>query len=79
MAKTPPVKRLVGLPYGIDCDGVARRDVDGCDVSGVVSHVDGVRVGGWGWVEVSGGGGVSWRIDGGVMDEDGVDGGAGGS
>ena len=41
--------------YGIDCDGVARRDVSGRDVSGVMCHVDGVRIGGWGRVEVSSG------------------------
>ena len=79
LAKTPPVERLVGSPYGIHCDRVAGRDVDVCDVSGVMSHVDGVRIGGWGWVEVSGGGGVSWQVDRGVVDEDGAMGGAGSS
>ena len=79
MAKTPPVKRLVGSLYGIHCDRVAGRDVDVCDMSGVVSHVDGVHIGGWGWVEVSGGGSVSRQVDRGVVDEDGADGRAGGS
>ena len=70
----------MGSPYGIDCDRVARRDVSGCDASGV----DGVRVGGWGECErggvgASSGGGVSWRVDRGGVDEDGAVGGAGGS
>ena len=79
MAKTPPVECLVGSPYGIDCDRVAGRDVDGCGASGVVCHVDGCGEPGCGRVEVSGGGGASWRIDGGMMDKDGVVGSAGGS
>ena len=74
----------MGLPYGINCDRVARHDVNGCDASGVMCHTDGVCVGGWGecehgGVEVSGGGGVLWQVDRGMVDEDGAVGRATGS
>ena len=80
----PKASTQACLPYGIDCDRVAGRDVSWCGANGVMCHINGVRVGGWGeckrgGVEVSSGGSVSWRVDGGVMDKDGVDGGAGGS
>ena len=74
MAKTPPVECLVGSPYGIDCNRVNGCDVNGCDASGVVCHVDG-----WGRVEVSSGGSVSWQVNGCVKDEDRAICGAGGS
>ena len=78
MAKTLPVERLVGSPYGIDCDRVTGRGVSWCGGNGVVCRVGGCGEPGRGGVK-AGGGGVSWQIDGGVMDEDGAVGGIGGS
>ena len=58
--------------------------MNGCDASGVMCHIDGVCVGGWGecehgGVKVSGGSGILWQVNRGVVDEDGAMGGATGS